>query len=44
MASIGPIIAVQATGLWIRFKIKRRRENSQTVSVLTENPVVGAVR
>jgi hypothetical protein len=44
MASIGPIIAVQATGLWIRFKIKRRRENSQTASVLTENPAAGAVR
>lgn len=25
MASIGPIIAVQATGLWIRWKIHRRR-------------------
>lgn len=28
MASIGPIIAVQTTGLWIRWKIKRRREEA----------------
>jgi len=40
MASIGPIIAVQATGLWIRFKIKRRREDAEAASLLTENPGV----
>jgi len=37
MASIGPIIAVQATGLWIRFKIKRRRSTSQAPGLLTES-------
>jgi hypothetical protein len=37
MASIGPIIAVQATGLWIRFKIKRRRDASRAPGLLTEN-------
>jgi len=26
MASIGPIIAVQATGLWISYKVKRKRK------------------
>ncbi len=26
MASIGPIIAVQATGLWIKYRIKKRRD------------------
>ena len=29
MASIGPIIAVQVTGLWIRWKIHRRRVASE---------------
>jgi len=28
MASIGPIIAVQSTGLWIAWKIKRRRSSA----------------
>ena len=36
MASIGPIIAVQATGLWIRYKIKRRRDDAQASGLLTE--------
>jgi hypothetical protein len=30
MASVGPIIAVQATGLWIEFKVRRKRRNLQT--------------
>ena len=29
MASIGPIIAVQITGLWIRWKIHRRRVSAE---------------
>lgn len=29
MASIGPIIAVQATGIWISYKVKRKREKLQ---------------
>jgi len=37
MASIGPIIAVQATGLWIRYKIKRRRDAAQAPGLLTES-------
>ena len=37
MASIGPIIAVQATGLWIRYKIKRRRDAAQSPGLLTES-------
>ncbi|MCP4470303.1 MAG: DUF1538 domain-containing protein [Gammaproteobacteria bacterium] len=42
MASIGPIITVQATGLWIRFKIKRRRDDDQAPGLLTESPGVEA--
>lgn len=30
MASIGPIIAVQATGLWIKYRILNRRKTQQT--------------
>lgn len=30
MASIGPIIAVQATGLWINFKVSNRHKKLQT--------------
>jgi hypothetical protein len=30
MASIGPIIAVQTTGLWIRWKISRRRAKAKS--------------
>ena len=30
MASIGPIIAVQATGLWIKFKVSNRHKKLQT--------------
>ena len=37
MASIGPIIAVQATGLWIRYKIKRRRDDAKAPGLLTES-------
>ncbi len=37
MASIGPIIAVQVTGLWIRYKIKRRRDDAQAPGLLTES-------
>jgi hypothetical protein len=36
MASIGPIIAVQATGLWIRFKI-RRRDAARAAGLITES-------
>ncbi|MCP5011441.1 MAG: DUF1538 domain-containing protein, partial [Aestuariibacter sp.] len=40
MASIGPIIAVQVTGLWIRWKIKLRRERSTTPGTLSEHSAV----
>lgn len=31
MASIGPIISVMTTGLWIQWKVKRRRESEYEV-------------
>lgn len=40
MASIGPIIAVQATGLWIRWKIKRRHEDATSAYSLGKAEVV----
>ncbi len=40
MASIGPIIAVQTTGLWIRWKINRRRNLAlKTAPISDKNPV-----
>ncbi|MDH5387248.1 MAG: DUF1538 domain-containing protein [Gammaproteobacteria bacterium] len=33
MASIGPIIAVQATGIWINMKVKRKRKKLQPEAV-----------
>jgi hypothetical protein len=34
MASIGPIIAVQATGLWVNMKlnVKRKREDAELLA------------
>ncbi len=43
MASIGPIIAVQATGLWIRYKIKRRHDDAQETGLLTGSAGVESV-
>jgi hypothetical protein len=43
MASIGPIIAVQVTGLWIRRKIKRRREYSELKSASSEQTLVATI-
>jgi hypothetical protein len=36
MASIGPIIAVQTTGLWIAWKIKRRRSTASEFKESTD--------
>ena len=40
MASIGPIIAVQITGLWIRWKIKLRRERAASAGARFEHSVI----
>jgi len=37
MASIGPIIAVQATGLWINMKVKRKRQQIMQEELLTQS-------
>ncbi len=42
MASIGPIIAVQVTGLWIRWKIGRRRTSKSTGAALSDVELVQA--
>ncbi len=42
MASIGPIIAVQVTGLWIRWKISRRRTSKSTGAALSDVELVQA--
>ena len=39
MASIGPIIAVQLTGLWIGWKIRKRRSEADTVP----DPIIQSV-
>ncbi|HKI60366.1 MAG TPA: DUF1538 family protein, partial [Mariprofundaceae bacterium] len=36
LASIGPIISVLSTGLWIRWKIKRHHQPSPTTTIETE--------
>ena len=36
MASIGPIIAVQATGLWIEMKLRRKRRLAQAAEPLAQ--------
>ena len=40
MASIGPIIAVQITGLWIRWKIKLRRARAASAGDRFEHSVI----
>ena len=42
MASIGPIIAVQVTGLWIRWKIKRRRTSASTSQITIDKKPIEA--
>ena len=42
IASIGLIIAVQATGLWIRWKIKRRRTSASTSQVTIDKKPIEA--
>ena len=42
MASIGPIIAVQTTGLWIAWKIKRRRSTASEFKESTDKNLQGA--
>ena len=36
MASIGPIVSVMATGLWIQWKVKKRREREDELVESTE--------
>lgn len=43
MASIGPIIAVQVTGLWIRWKIKRRHEYSEVRPGSSDQTAAGTI-
>ncbi len=38
MASVGPIVAVLATGLWIRARTRRRMEATETIAEQPEEP------